>query len=98
MFRAALLSCFLQATLSLCAQNPTPTLEASKAQFATADRELNDVWVEAKKKLSETQFNELKSIQRDWVTFREERAEAAGSEGLVKGAKAQNTPAYFAVA
>lgn len=47
------------------------TVAQAKAAFAKADAELNVAWSEAKEKLPEAAFNELREEQRGWVEYRD---------------------------
>lgn len=52
-------------------------LESAKAEFQQIDRDLNKVYQQAKSKLSEWQFEALQEEQRDWLAYRDARAEQA---------------------
>lgn len=73
-------------------------LAHAKAEFAKTDGELNKVWTEAKKKLPQSQFDELKESQRYWLIFRNERAEVATTANQSENAKPQSAPEYFITA
>lgn len=47
------------------------TLSQAKALFAKADSALNAAWSEAREKLPESAFNELREEQRGWVEYRD---------------------------
>src|SRR4051812_45364672 len=75
-----LLSAFLLAaslpgpSACLGAEAPKQTAAQARAEFAKADRALNDAYAFAKTKLVPRLFNELQRDQREWVHFREELA------------------------
>ncbi len=43
--------------------------EEAKAEFAKADRELNEAWAAVKKAWPEGEFQKLKQDQRAWVEY-----------------------------
>lgn len=53
------------------------TLPEAKKAFATADQSLNATYQEAKTNLSEYLFETIQAEQRDWIEYRDQRAEAA---------------------
>ena len=57
------------------AEEQTPkTLAEAKAEFAKADKALNEAWAAAKKALPESEFAELQVKQRNWVKYRDDLA------------------------
>ena len=52
-------------------------LDRVKAEFANADRELNEQYQLTRKALSESQFDALREEQRDWLRYRDARSNAA---------------------
>jgi len=73
--RSALCLAIGLAVLSAGAEEKKPGLAGAKAEFAKADRELNEAWTAVKKALPEKQFSELKDVQREWIKYREDQTE-----------------------
>jgi uncharacterized protein YecT (DUF1311 family) len=65
---------FLGSHDGLRAEAPKQTAAEARAEFAKADKALNDAYAFAKKKLVPRLLNELQRDQREWVHFREELA------------------------
>lgn len=62
------------------ASDKPPTLAEAKAAFAKADRELNQMWSAAKAAVTGSALDDLTQSQRDWLTYRDERAKQASEE------------------
>ena len=71
-----------------------------KASFQSADAALNRVWSDLKTKLGESEFQELKALQRAWLEYRDYMAEwQAGPDVQDKGPGAiRSTPSYLETA
>jgi uncharacterized protein YecT (DUF1311 family) len=81
----------------LPAQEEKPkTLGEAKAEFAKADKALNEAWAAVKKAVPEPAFAELQIKQRDWMKFRENRARGANRENNEPEGKL--TAAYYETA
>ena len=84
---------------SVAQDEKAPNLREAKAAFDQADRALNQAWAEAKKALTETEFNLLKEDQKAWVAHRDYLARNplyAGEEGTDE--ISLDTPAYLSAA
>jgi uncharacterized protein YecT (DUF1311 family) len=94
---ARLLTIFAILTAAAFAQpDKKPTLVEAKAAFAKADRELNAVWEQLKKEMSEPRMAELRAKQRDWVEYRDHLASSPGYSGAPDDeAAAKNSPEFF---
>jgi uncharacterized protein YecT (DUF1311 family) len=75
-----------------------PSQAEAQAEFASADKKLNQAWGEVKNRFSGEVLEELKEQQKAWVTFRDERAESAASVGQGEEVDPKKTPAYFLTA
>lgn len=64
----------LLAVLILPLRAADVALPQAKTKFATADKELNKVYAEAKAALSTEEFTELQQSQRSWITYSAELA------------------------
>lgn len=72
------------------------TLKGAQEAFARIDRQLNDVYTEAKEKLPEWQFKKIQEEQRDWIEYRDGRAEAAAFyDGGAEQGKEKANPEYW---
>lgn len=65
---------FFSEPLSCVAEPSKRTVTEERAEFAKADKALNDVYEVAKKKLVPYQFEKLRANQRVWLEFRENLA------------------------
>ncbi|MEM6915897.1 MAG: lysozyme inhibitor LprI family protein [Verrucomicrobiota bacterium] len=72
------------------------TLPEARANFAKADASLNQVYQKAKTSLPDWQFVELQDEQREWLTYRDSRAEAAAIlEGQAKEGEEKSKAEYW---
>lgn len=90
----------LSVLLSLSAAASCPaqekSLEAAKAGYTKADQELNEVYTKAKSSLPEWIFGELQQDQREWLEYRDLRAEqAAAFDGGAAEGQEKNAPEYW---
>jgi uncharacterized protein YecT (DUF1311 family) len=84
---------------SVAQDEKDPNLKEAKAAFDRADRALNEAWAEAKKALTETEFNLLKEDQKAWVAHRnylERNPPYTGGEGTDE--ISLDSPAYLSAA
>lgn len=81
----------------LAAEEKQAALVEAKAAFNNADRELNQAWSAAKKSLEPEMFAELQQTQRQWLEFRDDRADLASGTTADKET-AQRSPSYFTTA
>lgn len=73
-----------------------PTLAQARAEYAAADKTLNELYEAAKKKLTPGRFERLRVDQRHWLVFREELALAPSYSGVPEDTEeAKRTPSYF---
>ncbi len=79
---------------------PELTLEQAKEKFTEADRKLNAVWGELKKKLPEQEFVALKVEQRAWIEHRHQIAATSDYTGVPpeESAEKRTAPQYFSSA
>ena len=73
------------------ASEKPPTLAEAKAQFAKADRELNQAWSVAKAAVAGSTLAELTQSQRDWLEFRNESAQRESEQAGEKDPKRSAT-------
>lgn len=91
---AIIFSCSLSAKLVVAQE--AITLDQAKKKFEEADRKLNEVYRQAKEKLSEWEFGELQEEQRTWLESRDERAEmAAFYDGQAEEGKEKESAEYW---
>jgi len=78
------------------ASSQEKTLSQAKEEFATQDRALNNSYQEAKANLSEYLFQQVQEEQRDWIDYRNGRAEAAALlEGRAENGEEKANPEYW---
>ena len=68
---------FLILALTVFGNAQERSLEAAKAEFTKADQGLNQIYTEAKSTLPEWTFGDLQQDQREWLEYRDLRAEQA---------------------
>ncbi|OMF88205.1 lysozyme inhibitor LprI family protein [Paenibacillus sp. FSL R7-0273] len=54
--------------------------EAANEEYERWDKVLNEIYAELKNQLSESEMADLKEKQLDWITYRDETAEAAAAK------------------
>ena len=79
------------------------TLAEAKAEFAEADKALNDAYSKTKKALPEYEFEDLRKDQRGWLAYRDQRVfeclffdHGVNAEKIGKD-KAKESPHYWAI-
>lgn len=90
---------FFLAVLALicpCSSALAETLQQARAEFATADAALNRAYQNAKAELQQWRFEILQVEQRDWLAYRDSRAEAAAIlEGQAKEGEEKSNVEYW---
>jgi uncharacterized protein YecT (DUF1311 family) len=81
----ALVVVLTPAQLLQAQEEKAPTLAEAKAEFAKADRELNQAWSAAKAAVSGRELAVLTQSQRDWLDFRDGRAREESDRSGDKG-------------
>jgi uncharacterized protein YecT (DUF1311 family) len=89
-----LASLFVTSALRLSAQEKS--LGEANTAFARIDRKLNEAYQEAKRTLPDWRFLKIQEAQREWLDYRDQRAEAAAvfDGGADQGAEKEN-PEYW---
>ena len=87
---------FLILALTVLGNAQEKSLEAAKAEFTKADQGLNQIYTEAQSTLPEWTFGDLQQDQREWLEYRDLRAEqAAAFDGGAAEGQEKNTPDYW---
>jgi uncharacterized protein YecT (DUF1311 family) len=82
--------------LPFAASAQEKTLPEAKAAFATADHALNQSYQTAKTKLPEALFEQVREEQRNWIDYRDFRADASARlEGGAEDGKEKASPEYW---
>lgn len=72
------------------------SLATAKSDFAKSDRQLNEIYQQAKVELPEWRFAELQEDQREWVKYRDERAkQAALYDGQAEEGNEEANPEFW---
>jgi uncharacterized protein YecT (DUF1311 family) len=87
---------FSAVALAARAEEIDSTLPQAKARYEKADRALNEAWAAIKKVLPAAVFEQAKSKQREWLTFRDKQALQAS--GKLDEPTAKTSAAYFTTA
>jgi uncharacterized protein YecT (DUF1311 family) len=87
---------FSAVALAAWAEEIDSTLPQAKARYEKADRALNETWAAMKKVLPAAVFEQAKSKQREWLTFRDKQALQASGQSDEQTAK--TSAAYFTTA
>ena len=72
--RQTILFALLASLITGAAHAADQELESAKAEFAEADRELNEQYQLTREALTESQFDSLREEQRDWLRYRDARS------------------------
>lgn len=74
-------------------------MAAAQAEFARFDRTLNEVYARARADLSEWDFEKVREEQREWIEYRDQRAEAAArfDGGAEEGKERENVEYWNAL-
>ena len=91
---ALILSVF-SLTIAMAVAQPTPPLNQARKQFERADAVLNETYASVCAALNKTQIAELRNRQRDWIQYRDQKAESLLWFNRVKTDEPKESPEYW---
>lgn len=93
-YSVVLIGCLMVCGL---ARGSEESLAKAKADFAEADRLLNEAYQQTRKALDESQFDKLRQEQRAWLTYRDGRSVTAVhyEDRAVSEGEEKSSPAFW---